>query len=73
MQFVDYIHKYTRVGDDMFGDEGHLYDFHEHGMEESITRDSMETYLNDYINKLKESVNYRYTNRSKYNHVITDQ
>jgi hypothetical protein len=59
MQFADYIHKYTRVGDDMFGGEGHLYDFHEHGMEEAITRDSMETYLNDHINKLSDEEKLR--------------
>jgi len=52
--YIKHIHTYTRIGGDMFGDDGNLYDFHEHSVDEAITRDSMETYLNDYINTLSD-------------------
>jgi len=39
----------TRKGEDMFGDEGHLYDFHLHPLEGGITRESLEGYLQPFL------------------------
>ena len=38
----------TREGDDMFGDEGRLYDIHSHPLDGAITTDSMEGYIQQF-------------------------
>ena len=47
--YADYLrNNCTRVGEDMFGDDGILYDIHSHPMDGAITADSMESYLQQF-------------------------
>jgi hypothetical protein len=39
-----------RDGDDIFGNEGKLYDIHSHDIEGGITKESLETYLSNTLN-----------------------